>query len=82
MGKAEYRTARNVTLSISEEGYRNARIWAARHGFSMSAGLAFLIENLDDMSRIARQLRSENPELPQKLEERRNGKLKTKAVKL
>lgn len=82
MGKADCRTARNVTLSISEEGYRKARIWAARQGFSMSAGLAFLIENLEDMSRIARQLHSENPDLPQKLEARRNGKIKTSPVKL
>ena len=72
MGKARDRNVRNVTLSISEEGYRKARIWAAQKGFSMSAGLAFLIENLEDISRIARQLHSEIPDLPQKLEARRN----------
>lgn len=72
MGKARDRNVRNVTLSISEEGYRKARIWAAQKGFSMSAGPAFLIENLEDMSRIARQLHSEIPDLPQKLEARRN----------
>lgn len=82
MGKAEFRTVRNVTLSISEEGYRNARIWAARQGFSMSAGLAFLIENLEDMSRIVRQLHCEIPDLSQKLEARRNSKTKTRPVKL
>jgi hypothetical protein len=37
----------------------------------MSTGLAFLIENLEDMSRIVRQLRQEDPNLLNKLNRRR-----------
>ena len=72
MAKSNRRNARNLTLSVSEEGYRKARIWAARQGISMSAGLAFLIENLEDMSRIARQLRTEDPDVCRKVERRFN----------
>ena len=66
---------RNVTLVVSEEAHRNARIWAARCGISMSAGLAFVMENLEDMSRIVRQLRYEDPSLLQKLDRRRKRSL-------
>ncbi len=38
---------KNITISVSNTVHRNARVWAARHDTSVSAVVAFLLENLD-----------------------------------
>ena len=55
------RTTKNVTVAISKENYRRARVWAARCDSSLSAAIAFLIENLEDIAGTLRYLRKETP---------------------
>ena len=46
-------SVRILTLSLSQENYLQARLWAAaRFGVSMSAALAFLMEHLVHIVRI------------------------------
>ena len=37
---------KNITVTVTDEAYRQARIWAARHDTSLSATVQYLIENL------------------------------------
>ena len=55
------RKTRNITVAIPEDQYRQARRWAAHYDHSLSAAVGFLIENLPDLSRAVRYLKSENP---------------------
>ena len=57
----DMRKTRNVTLAVSEEGYRKARRWAAHYDFSLSGALGFLLENLPDIAAAVRKLRQEDP---------------------
>jgi len=47
---------KNVTVSITEESYRKARIFAAEHNSSLSAMVEFLLENLPVVSRAVVRL--------------------------
>jgi len=38
---------KNITVAVSEDSHRKARVWAARHDTSVSAIVAFLLQNLD-----------------------------------
>jgi hypothetical protein len=38
---------KNITVAISDHIHREARVWAARHDTSVSAVVAFLLQNLD-----------------------------------
>src|SRR5580698_4771126 len=56
------KTMKNITVSISDEGYRQARIWAAERNVSLSRIVAYLLETLPDTPRSARRFpRSERP---------------------
>jgi hypothetical protein len=46
---------KNITVSISDEGYRQARIWAAERNVSLSRIVAYLLETLPDTPRSARR---------------------------
>jgi hypothetical protein len=39
----------NITVRVSESAYRNARVWAAEHGESLSSIVQLCIENLPNM---------------------------------
>jgi len=43
---------RNITVSISDETYREARIWAARNNTSVSAAVQYVLENLRTILRV------------------------------
>jgi hypothetical protein len=47
---------KNVTVSITEESYRSARIFAAERNTSLSAMVEFLLENLPTVSRAVVRL--------------------------
>ncbi len=48
---------KNITVSVSDEGYRQARIWAAERNVSLSRIVAYLLETLPDQPRSARHPR-------------------------
>jgi hypothetical protein len=66
------RKTRINTIAVSEEAYLKARVWAARHGISMSGGLAFLIEYLEQITKIVQQLRQDEPDMDDEIIRRRN----------
>jgi hypothetical protein len=47
---------KNVTVSITEESFRRARIFAAQRNSSLSAMVEFLLENLPTVSRAVVKL--------------------------
>ncbi len=47
---------KNVTVSITEESYRRARVFAAQRNSSLSAMVEFLLENLPVVSRAVVRL--------------------------
>ena len=55
------RKTRNVTIAVSEEGYRKARLWAAHYGLSLSGAIGFLLEYLGDIAGAVRKLRQDDP---------------------
>jgi len=42
---------RNITLSVSDETHRNARIWAAENNTSISAAAEYVLDHLREMLR-------------------------------
>ena len=46
---------KNITVSVSDEAYRQARIWAAARNVSLSRIVAYLLETLPDQPRSARR---------------------------
>jgi hypothetical protein len=46
---------RNITVSVNDESYRTARVWAAERDVSLSAIVAYLIEHLPERNDAARQ---------------------------
>jgi hypothetical protein len=52
---------RNITVAVSDDSYRQARIWAAKNDTSVSAAVQDL---LLDLPRLARLVRSFNAGLP------------------
>ena len=52
---------RNITVCVSESTYRQARVWAARRGTSISAAVRLLLDNLAVVSRAVHMLREEDP---------------------
>ena len=51
---------KNITVTVSTEAYRQARIWAAQPDTSVSAVAEYLIQTLPGISRAARAF----PQLP------------------
>jgi hypothetical protein len=37
---------KNITVTISDQGYHAARVWAAEHRTSLSKTVAFILDNL------------------------------------
>jgi hypothetical protein len=44
---------RNITVSVSDETYRQARIWAAQRDTSVSAIVQYLLQTLPSVTRAA-----------------------------
>ena len=58
---------KNITVTVSDKSYREARVWAAEHESSLSRIVQYLIETLPGIPRAARQFpaakaNSANPE--------------------
>jgi hypothetical protein len=58
---------KNITVTVSDKAYREARVWAAQRGTSLSRIVQYLIATLPTTSRAARafqvaQTDSEQPE--------------------
>ena len=45
---------KNITVSISNQGYDAARVWAAEHRTSLSKTVAFILDNLRDIPMASR----------------------------
>jgi hypothetical protein len=45
---------KNITVTVSTEAYRQARIWAAQRDTSVSAVVEYLIQTLPGLPRAAR----------------------------
>ena len=45
---------RNITVAVSDAVYRDARVWAAQHGTSISATVQRLLEHLPTLERAPR----------------------------
>ena len=45
---------RNITVAVSDDCYRQARIWAAKNDTSVSAVVQDLLLNLPGLARVAR----------------------------
>jgi hypothetical protein len=45
---------KNITVTVSTEAYRQARIWAAQHDTPISAVVEYLIQTLPGIPRAAR----------------------------
>jgi hypothetical protein len=45
---------KNITVTISDETYRNARVWAAQRDTSISAVVQYLLMTLQGIERAAR----------------------------
>jgi hypothetical protein len=45
---------RNITVAVSDDSYRQARIWAAKNETSVSAVVPDLLHNLPALARVAR----------------------------
>jgi hypothetical protein len=43
---------RNITLAVSDESYRQARIWAAKNDLSLSAVVGELLRELPRLARV------------------------------
>ena len=54
---------RNITVTIPDDVYRRARIWAAEHDTSLSAVVKYLLETLPGIKRsnLAFPARNSNP---------------------
>jgi hypothetical protein len=54
---------RNITVTIPDDAYRRARIWAAEHDTSLSAVVKYLLETMPGIKRsnLAFPARNSNP---------------------
>jgi hypothetical protein len=55
---------KNITVTVSDQAYRNARVWAAQRETSLSRIVQYLISTLPTMARATRAFPSPIPALP------------------
>jgi hypothetical protein len=55
---------RNMTVAVSDDSYRQARIWAAKNDTSVSAVVQDLFLNLPGLARVARSFTAGIPTPP------------------
>jgi hypothetical protein len=58
---------KNITVTVSDKSYREARVWAAQHDSSLSRIVQYLIETLPGIRRAALAFpgANTNPERPE-----------------
>jgi hypothetical protein len=58
---------KNITVSVSDKSYREARVWAAQHDSSLSRVVQYLIETLPGIRRaeLAFTVAKTNSERPE-----------------
>jgi hypothetical protein len=44
---------RNITVTLPDDSYRRARVWAAQHDTSVSAVVKYLLETLPSIKRAS-----------------------------
>jgi len=54
---------RNITVSVSDETYRQARVWAAQRDTSVSAIVQYLLQTLPGVTRAVRAFPVCNPKV-------------------
>jgi hypothetical protein len=52
---------KNITVTVNDTAYRQARVWAARRDTSVSAVVTYLLENLPGLPVAKRAFPLENP---------------------
>ena len=52
---------RNITVAVSDDAHRQARIWAAKNDTSVSAIVQDLLQNLPGFARVARTFTASLP---------------------
>jgi hypothetical protein len=52
---------KNITVSVNDTAYRNARVWAAKRDTSISAVVTYLLENLPGLKVAQRGFPLESP---------------------
>jgi hypothetical protein len=55
---------KNITVAVSDDAYRQARIWAAKNDTSVSAVVQDLLQNLPGLARVARTFTAGLPAVP------------------
>jgi len=53
---------RNITVTVSDQSYRQARIWAAQRDTSVSAVVQYLLQTLPGIKRAAAEFPVAKPE--------------------
>jgi len=53
---------KNITVTVNDNAYRQARVWAARRDTSVSAVVTYLLENLPGLPVAKRAFPLENPD--------------------
>ena len=53
---------RNITVSVNDNAYRRARVWAAERDVSVSAVVAYLLEHLPGLPIAKRAFPLVNPD--------------------
>jgi hypothetical protein len=52
---------KNITVSVPDETYRSARVWAARRDTSVSAVVGYLLQTLPGIQRAKQAFAPSNP---------------------
>ena len=62
LGVSECEPMRNITVSVSDQAYRQARIWAAQRDTSVSAVVQYLLQTLPGMPRAEKAFPEAKPD--------------------
>jgi hypothetical protein len=52
---------RNITVTVSDQAYRQARVWAAQRDTSVSAVVQYLLQTMPGMSRAEKAFPAAKP---------------------
>ena len=55
---------KNITVTVNDTAYRQARVWAAKRDTSVSAVVTYLLQNLPGLPVAKRAFPLENPAPP------------------
>ncbi len=63
VGGRENQNMRNITVSVSDETYIQARIWAAQRDTSVTAIVQYLLQTLPSVTKAVRAFPIRDPEI-------------------